>query len=768
VVQAYPNTEARLLVCDPRVGDNSHGSAWPGVLIATEMTPAATAHIPRRHSTPKTPKTRPASRPESPAREGLVREGFISRAGLVQTLMAASTARLVAVVAPPGYGKSSVLDEWAARDPRHFVRLTGTALGDDDADLAATRASVRATMQSLEAHGCRFVLALDDAHLVAAEGLRRLVEEVMRELPEGCSFALASPSEPALALGRLRAKRTLVEIGVEDLSMSPAEASMLMRLTGLELDFSSVQTLVRRTEGWPAALYLAALSLRDETDPCAAVEQLRGGDYRLAEYLRDEVFSSWAPDLLDFAIRTSVLDELSGPVCDVVLGRKRSAVRVDELAEATPLLRPLDPARERYRWHALVRDALRARLRRTEPDLAHELHTRASEWYRRRGETDRAIAHAVYARDPVLTGDLLWAGIVGYVTQGRNEMVQAWLGHFSRAELAGYPPLALSAAYSFLAAGDAAEARHCAVAVAAAVDRESPVLADASLAAGLAGIEAMVAAAGVASMANAAELACALESADSAWRPIYLFLHGTALHLGGDRTAGERLLAEAASLSAVTAPSVMSMCLAQAAMIAIEQRDWEAAADLTDRAGNVIAERGLESYPVSALAFAASAAVRAHEGRADEAKHDLRRGTDLLAALGDFIPWYGAEARILLAYASLRLADISGARTLLAEASRLARRTEGAVIFQQWFDDAWSYMDAMAETSLAGPSSLTIAELRILRFLPSHRSFREIAAQLGVSANTVKTQAHAVYRKLGAASRSEAVARALDAGLLGQ
>ncbi len=143
-------------------------------------------------------------------------------------------------------------------------------------------------------------------------------------------------------------------------------------------------------------------------------------------------------------------------------------------------------------------------------------------------------------------------------------------------------------------------------------------------------------------------------------------------------------------------------------------------------------------------------------------------GRHLLADLGDFIPWYGAETRILLAHASLRLADIGGARTLLAEASRLARRTQGAVIFQQWFDDAWSYMDTMAETSLTGPSSLTIAELRILRFLPSHRSFREIAAQLGVSANTVKTQAHAVYRKLGAASRSEAVAKALDAGLLGQ
>jgi LuxR family maltose regulon positive regulatory protein len=221
-------------------------------------------------------------------------------------------------------------------------------------------------------------------------------------------------------------------------------------------------------------------------------------------------------------------------------------------------------------------------------------------------------------------------------------------------------------------------------------------------------------------------------------------------------------------MSAAAEPTVTSLCLAQAAMIAIEDQDWEGATELTDRSRQVIDERGLAGYPITALAFAASAAVRAHHGRVDEAKQDLRAGIDLLAALGDFVPWYGAEARILLAHASLWLADVVGARTLLAEASRLARRTPQAVIFGRWFDDAWAYMDSLAETSLAGPSSLTIAELRILRFLPSHRSFREIAAQLGVSANTVKTQAHAVYRKLGAASRSEAVARASDAGLLGQ
>ena len=171
---------------------------------------------------------------------------------------------------------------------------------------------------------------------------------------------------------------------------------------------------------------------------------------------------------------------------------------------------------------------------------------------------------------------------------------------------------------------------------------------------------------------------------------------------------------------------------------------------------------------MSAFALAAAAATSAHDGRSDEAKRDVRASLDLLTTQSDSIAWYGAEVRILLACARLWLADVVGARTLLAQASRLARRTRGAAVFEHWFNMCWSHMDTLAEATLAGPSALTIAELRVLRFLPSHLSFREIAARLGVSANTVKTQAHSVYRKLGAASRSEAVARAQDTGLLGQ
>jgi LuxR family maltose regulon positive regulatory protein len=259
----------------------------------------------------------------------------------------------------------------------------------------------------------------------------------------------------------------------------------------------------------------------------------------------------------------------------------------------------------------------------------------------------------------------------------------------------------------------------------------------------------------------------ASEPPDSPWRPGCLLLVGVADHLAGDREQAERELDDALHQSVVIAPLTAVVAAAQLAILALEREDWESATELADRAGGLIEEQGLREYPVAALAFAACAAARAHQGRVDEAKRDLLHCTHLLTLLRDFIPWYEVETRVVLARAALQLADVVRARTLLAEASRFARRARDVDVFQAWLDDAWGRIDAHVEVSLVGPSALTTAELRILRFLPTHLSFREIAKRLHVSSNTVKSQAHAVYRKLDASSRSEAVARASEAGLLG-
>ena len=725
----------------------------------------------------------------SPARA--LRDGFVSRPELVQRLLASRDAALALITAPAGYGKSALLEEWDRHDDRPFAWVSLDPC--DDARLAITSAMAGALEQTgsidaaawpelmwstagdetsalrrLIARAKRrddgFVLVIDDAHAVVGTAVWAVVTALLGQLGGGAQLAVASRTEPPLAIGRLRAHRSLIELRTADLAMSSEQSARLLALAGLELDAGSATALAQLTEGWPVGLYLAALSLRGEADVPGAVKRLRGDDHLIAEYFREELLSRLSGDCWRFLTRVSVLEDLSGPLCDAVLEQTAGEKMLIELSRSNVMLTPVDRGHQRFRLHPLLRAALITELRRAEPELEPVLHRRASDWLERQGDVDAAIEHAAAGGDLGRTGQLLCANLPGLLAAGRNAEVRAWLGCFAPEQIEASAPLALAAAHSCLMRGEVERARAWRLhAEAAAASQPASSLGGAAEAV----VEAMAAATGTDAMLAAAARVCELEPEHGSWRPYGELLLGTALHLSGNRGAAATTLERGVALACARAPAIASLCLAQLAMLAIEQDDWTAAADVAHRAGTVIEQAGLGEYPICALAFAARAATRAHDGHADEAKHDHRRATDLLATLGDFIPWYGAEARIMLARAALGLADTVQARTLLAEASRLARRTTGAVIFQGCFDRAWAHIDTLAESALSGPSSLTIAELRILRFLPSHQSFREIAERLDVSVNTVKTQAHAIYRKLDAASRSEAVAQATRAGLLG-
>lgn len=692
--------------------------------------------------------------PEPADRQPVLPPGFVRRPALVRRLVGAEDVAAVVMLAPPGYGKSSLLSEWEHADDRPFVWLS-----------TASQEGVLNSMAHGRRHKGGCVLVVDDAHLAPGRVLRELMIAATTELPTGTVLALAARGEPALPLASLRARRRLIELGVRDLALSTAQAATLLRRAGVELDSDRLDLLVRRAEGWPAALYLAAVAMRGHPELPVEPAPAGGSSHLLADYVREDVVATLPAEMAAFATHASVLDEVSGPACDAVLEQLDSGRRLARLARTTKLLVPLDAAHERFRWHSLLREVLAAELRRDEPELHARLHRRAAAWYRRRGEHAAAIEHIVATGDAEQSGDLMLENLPRLMGTGQGELVASWLHRFTEGQLASHAALAVCAAHSSLAAGDVARAEQWVLTARTVLPGGGDPQ---RILTGLAVVEATVARAGVTKMGRLASHAFESERPGSAWHPALAFLEGASLHMTGDRAGAAELFEMGAALGAVIAPTVSSLCLAEHAMISIEWGDWEAAGDLAERGTKIVAQHGLLAHPASALVFAASAAVRAHERHVDEAKRDLRSAADLLASFSDFASWYGAQCRILLAHVSLRLADAVGARTLLAEASRLARRTPDAVIFQQWFDDAWGYLDTLAESSLAGPSALTIAELRILRFLPSHRSFREIAGQLGVSANTVKTQAHAIYRKLGVASRSEAVDRAQQAGLLGQ
>ena len=699
-----------------------------------------------------------------------LREGTLRRQRLLRRLAQTTHVPLVLIVAPAGFGKTTLLAHWLQDDPRPVAWLTLEAADDRPERLIASLArafgepadlTLAELAYAVERREDPFVLVLDDHHHLRSPEALELIAMIADAVPPGSQLVVAGREEPALPIGRLRAQGRLIDLWARDLVMTRREAATMLSLADLDLPPDDVNVLLDRTEGWPAGLYLAALSLRDRRDVHKAVARFGGDDRLLSDYLRDELLAGLDEQALGFLQRTSVLDELSGPVCDAVLDRTGSGTVLREMSRSNLLVVPLDSADASYRYHALLRGMLRAELRRTDPRSEAELHRRASRWYAAAGDEDRAIDHAIAAGDVARAGTLLWSTAAARVLDGRGSDVRRRLDRFSADQIASQPALALTAAAHHLALGERDLVEHwTAVAERGLPGSDSPLVAGAEL------MRASVGRSGLGAMRADAARAYAGLPAESPWRSLCCLLLGVGTHLEGDAAGARPHLEEGARRGAIAAPSVQGLCLAQLALLAIDAGDWEQGPLLAVRARSQIERVGLDGHATAALVLAVSALVRAHRDRVEDAQADRRRATDLLAQLVDYVPWYDAEARVVLARAALRLGDVTGTRTLLAEASRALARTEDAVVLRTWIAEVREQVEAFAVTELVGPSSLTTAELRVLALMPTHLSFREMGRRLHVSANTIKTHAHAVYRKLDVCSRSEAVVRARSTGLL--
>lgn len=680
------------------------------------------------------------------------------RPALVERLTDPAAPPLVALVAPAGYGKTTLLREWAKRDVRPFAWVTVDERDNDGERLLDSVAcAIEATVGS-DADAA-FVLVVDDAHALHRSGFEALAA-VANDLPLRARLAVASRRELALPVARMRVQQLVTEIGPRELAMTRAEAAKLLADAGHRLDADTLDTLIKRTEGWPVALALAALYLGDRgSRPNLA--RFGGSDRLVADYVRDEVLIDLPDDARSFAVRTSVVDTLTGSLCDALLGRRDSASVLAALAR-DGLAIPVDRVGERYRYHRLVRDTLQAELRLREPELEAELHRRASAWSRSAGDVERAVHHALAAGDVGVAGDLVWRNVAAQVAAGQTAVVERWLSRFGECHIARQPRLALTAAGCELMRGQGHLAEHWAASAAAA----PPVGSRDDVDAGIALMRAAIAADGPARMREDARSAYALQPGNGACRALACLLDGVASHLLGERDEATRRLEEGARHAAVRAPHIHALCLSQLAALALERSDWHEMTELSARARAQVERHGLRNAATSALVYAVSAVARAHRGRIEEAQGDLREATRLHAMLTDFAPWYGAEVHNLLARAALRLSDVCLARTHVNEAARLLHHVPEAVALAGWHAEALAQLEAFTPPERAQCAPMTAAELRVLRFLPTHLSFREIAERTQVSSNTVKTQANAVYRKFGVACRSDAVMQARSCGLL--
>ena len=537
-----------------------------------------------------------------PARRAALHD-WVRRPRLVRRLQDPGAPPLAVLVAPAGYGKTALLREWAERDRRPFAWVVVDERDNHGARLSAKVARALATVQPEGGTG-PVVLVLDDLHLLQKPAALDALGAIVGNLGPEVTLALSSRSRLTLPIARFREQRLVTELGPRDLAMTRSEAALLLRLAGLELDRDGVETLLRRTEGWPAGLSLAALALDERTGP--AVPSRFGGEDRLvAEYLRDEILGGLSAEQLEFVLRTSVLDTLTGSLCDAVLGRSGSAATLSALAGSNLLLVALDRTDERYRYHRLFSEMLRAELHRREPELEPELHRRAGAWHRRAGDLDRALHHAICGGDIAGAGELVWSGVVTAVGHGHKATIESWLGRFTDVQIAAHPTLALAAATSQLARGQGDLVEHWASAAAATADRPDAVEA------GIAVMRAALARDGIARMEEDAAQAYRLEPEDSPWRSLCCMLAGTAQLVVGRSDEAVRQLEEGTRRAAVAAPDVHALCLAQLGVLSLMEEDWEEAAGLITRARSQVDRHGLAGSATVALVFAASALVRA-------------------------------------------------------------------------------------------------------------------------------------------------------------
>ena len=378
-----------------------------------------------------------------------MRSGVVVRTTLLNRLIT-SDEPVITVVAPPGYGKTTLLTQWTERlgprvawvscektdnDPVALWTAVITAVGQiapvspAASQLLATSGGgvdvIPSLVSTFGTINGPLVLVLDHTEAVTSTECRTSIAEFALRVPKGWRLAIASRDPIPIPMAQLRVHGRIVEIGTTELAMARNEASELLKGAGVELSDSRMDALLQRTEGWPAGLYLAALAMKDGSPGEGFT--FTGDDRLMGDYLRSELLARVSSSQASFFMRTSVLDRMSGPLCDVVLAGRGSARVLEQLVSRNLLVVLLDRGGEWYRYHHLLRELLKTELRRNDPDLVPELHSRAAVWYEANGMPETAVEHARAAGDAERVARLVLDLMHPVWASGRVDTVRRWM-----------------------------------------------------------------------------------------------------------------------------------------------------------------------------------------------------------------------------------------------------------------------------------------------------------------------------------------------------
>lgn len=716
---------------------------------------------------------------------------FIPRTALVSQLCGTAD-RVVAILAPAGFGKSTLLSQWDAADVRPFAHvrlrrhdnLPGNLMEHiaRELDLSGTaghalRGRVRrpsvniissalpALLNAFRSAPSPFVLALDDVHLIENADCLDVIAALAMNVPAGSVVAVAGRGEQGLPLAKLRASRRLDEYDAADLALDTDEGTVLVRQVVGDLPEPVARAHAERCEGWPVGLYLTALALRSGPSGMASIPV--GGDDRFVhDYVRSEILARLPAPTQSFLICTAVLPSMCAELCDVVVGRPGSQQVLESIERSNHLLIPLDRQRRWYRYHDLFREALEAELHASQPESVTTLRRAALQWYVANGYHEEAFLQAMEVGDRQLARETFATLVLPVFYDGRLGDVIAWVERFGDELAAGDQTLATVSAWVGIVTGDPGRTERWARIAEREFERNRRAgLPPSWIPYGT--LRAHWCPDGVAAMLRDANQAMGEVSVANPWRLPTQVVHAVATGLAGDRVTADQLLEDAAvTATATRAPMALLMAVGWRAHLATARGDWAGANRHVDVALRVATEHSLQEIPFCALTFATAARCAARRGDRDAARQHVIHTQRVLPLLTRALPWWAVATRLQVAHTLLMVDDLSGAQAFLADIDAIQSRVADLGTLDDLVAELRRTIGQFSGRGELGISSLTAAELRLLPYLPTHYSFREIGRRLYVTESTVKTQVGSIYRKFAVNSRAEAVETATRVGLL--
>lgn len=717
-----------------------------------------------------------------------LRSTSVSRAGIIEKSRVAS---IVAVTAPAGYGKSILLGQWAELEQRRTVSLSLSPFDNDPSALLSAIATAF-TMAMPDFDGFLavseqpavgtavlgqmapklaaaisnvddpFVLMIDDVHEASSDRCQDVLEVALARIPPGSLVVLAGRhTQPFLA--RLRPTGEVLEIGSADLQLDAAGARQVFANLGAgDLADPDLERLLDRTEGWPTGIALAAIVAREGGDPVGVF----GDDQTIAEYLYRACFARLERDDQEFLRRTAIFDEVGAACSDAVLGREDSRAKLHALDSRGLFLVEVNRREGRYRYHQLFREFLLGELERSEPILARRLHLEAAGWYEAHEMMSHAIDHLLSANEHDRSVRLVAERAQTAYQAGELAAVERWMNDLGESAIRSYPPLVVLAGLRAVLDGHAAEADRWANLLEQIEYDEPPESGLPTYDSGRAMLRVIMWRDGLESAARDAEYSVNCESSSSAWRDQALHLYGWTLQLSGD-LEGAVAAYEESTRQAIAFGNADSVLLSEAelAIIALDADAVDEATSHAEQALAVIDANGLQGYMTTCLALAVGARIALRRRDTARAEHLLARAMRDRPLCTYVTPVFAIKVRIELSRAHIALGNTATAAHLLNEIEELQRLRPDHGTLAEAVDDVRASLDK--SRALLGGAPLTPAELRLLPYLQTHLTISEIADRLFVSRNTVSSQVGSIYRKLQVTTRSDAVERAGDIGLLG-